>query len=638
VAQKLSPPPAGLRARSLTLIAYAEVGSGLAFALGIVALYAIGMTPWVLLAVGLLVVLVSLSYAEGAAAMPEPGGAATFVRRAVSDPAGFVTGWLLFLDYFVVIALAALFVPHYLGETFEWDAATERPFDAVIGIGVILALAGVRRLPRVRLYPVAVATVALALAVQLVLAVLGFALVASADALTVGTDLGRAPSWSSIALALALAMLAYTGLESVSSFAAETREPGRTVPRSLFVGIGVAVAMNVAIAVIGVSAFPAGPDPEGPDGVAGGLGTDWLKAPLVGIATAVGDELGAGGAALEAVVGITGALILVAAIITAMVGAERLAQSMARYDMLPHAFARPSRGARAPLAGAAAVAVVTSGLLVLADIVGDGERFLAGLYSFGVLIALTAAQAAVVRLRAREPDLERPFRVPLGVTVRGRVVPLPAVVGAVLTLALWVAAVATSEGARVAGPLWLAAGVVVYLLSRRAGGETLLGRAEPPEPDLVPSPHGEPRRILVPLKPGDIGLEVLATALRLAEESGGSVRVVHVLKVPMAQPLDADLGAAEQAALEAIEEARQTGAEQGVPVEGLVVRARSRSEAIVAEAARAQADLIMMGSSPRWRTQSRFFSPLVDEVLRSADCEVMVVTYPEGVLEQAGGA
>ncbi len=637
MAQKLTPPGPGLRARSLALIAYGEVGSALAFALGIVALYAVGLTPWVLLAVGLLVLVVSLSYAEGAAAMPEPGGAATFVRRAFSDPAGFVTGWLLFLDYFVVIALAALFVPHYLGSALGWEAARDRPWDALIGIAVILAIAGVRRLRKVRLYKVAVAMVAAALVVQVAIAAIGFATVVSADALSLGTDLGTAPSWSSIALALALATLAYTGIESVSSYAAEVREPGRTLPRSLFVGIGVAVAINVAVAVVGVSAFPAEPDSSAPDGVASALGTEWLKAPLVGIASAVGDEIGAR-EALEVVAGVTGALILLAAVITAMVGAERLAQSMARYDMLPHAFARPARGARPPLAGAVAVAAVASGLIVLAVTAGDGERFLAGLYSFGVLIALTAAQAAVVRLRAREPGLQRPFRVPLAVSVRGKEIPLPAVVGAVLTLALWVAAVATSEGARIAGPVWLAVGIAVYLLSRRAGGETLLGRATPPEPDLVPSAEPGFRRILVPVKPGDIGREVLATALRLAKQSGGSVRVINVLKVPMAQPLGADLGGAEQDGLDVVEEARETGADQGVGVDGVVVRARSRSEAIVAEAQEIGADLVMMGSSPRWRSQSRFFSPLVDEVLRAAPCEVMVVTYPEGVLEEAGGA
>lgn len=630
-------PGRGPRARSLALIAYGEVGSSLVFALGIVALYAVGLTPWVLLAVGALVLVVSLSYAEGAAAMPEPGGAATFVRRAFSDPAGFVTGWLLFLDYFVVIALAALFVPHYLGAALEWDSARDRPWDAIIAVGVIVAIAAVRRLRRVRLYKVAVGMVAAALVVQVAVAIIGFAVVTSVNALREGTDLGTAPSWSSIALALALATLAYTGIESVSSYAAEARAPGRTLPRSLFVGIGIAVAMNVAVAVVGVSAFPAHPDPGAPDGVANGLGTTWLKAPLVGIASVLDDEIG-GGDSLEMIVGITGALILVAAIITAMVGSERLAESMARYDMLPHAFARPARGARTPFAGAVAVAAIASGLIVLATTAGNGERFLAGLYSFGVLIALTAAQLAVLRLRRREPDLERPFRVPLTVVVRGVEVPLPAVVGALLTAALWVAAVATSQGARIAGPVWLACGVGVYLWSRRAAGETVLGRATPPEPDLVPTPEGEHRRILVPVKPGDIGREVLATAMRLAKESGGSVRAIHVLKIPMSQELEVDLGDADSEPLAVVQEARDAGRDEGVIVNGLVLRARSRSEAIVHEAEAIGADLIMMGSSPRWRAQSRFFSPLVDQVLRTAPCEVMVVTYPEGVLEETVGA
>ncbi len=123
-----------LRARSLALVAYGEIGSSLIFALGIVAIYAVGATPWVLLAVGLLVLVVTLAYAEGAASMPEAGGAATFVRRAFSDLAGFVTGWVLFLDYLVVIALAALFVPTYLGTALGYDGLAEQPWDAIVGI------------------------------------------------------------------------------------------------------------------------------------------------------------------------------------------------------------------------------------------------------------------------------------------------------------------------------------------------------------------------------------------------------------------------------------------------------------------------------------------------------------------------
>ena len=148
MARRLTAPARFLRARSLSLVAYGETGSSLVFALGIVAFYALGLTPWVLLAVGILILVVTLSYAEGVAAVPEAGGAATFVRRAFSDPAGFVTGWVLFLDYLVVISLAALFVPHYVGEALGWEKLAERPWDAIAAIAVIVTLAALRRVLR----------------------------------------------------------------------------------------------------------------------------------------------------------------------------------------------------------------------------------------------------------------------------------------------------------------------------------------------------------------------------------------------------------------------------------------------------------------------------------------------------------
>jgi nucleotide-binding universal stress UspA family protein len=212
------------------------------------------------------------------------------------------------------------------------------------------------------------------------------------------------------------------------------------------------------------------------------------------------------------------------------------------------------------------------------------------------------------------------------------------VLGAALTFALWVASLFTHGAASIAGPVWLALGGVVYLLSRRAGGESLFGRATPPVPDLVPYEPNVHHRILVPLKMGEIGEEVLATAIRYAEENGAEVHVVHVLRVPMSMPLDGALDEKEAGALADIADAREIAQEHGVEVEARVVRARSISEAIVAEAAATGAGLIILGSAPRWRTQSRFFSPTVDEVLRRAPCEVMVVTFPDGVLAEPEGA
>src|ERR671934_2503039 len=120
-----------LDAPALASVAYGEIASSIYFALGVIALHALGFTPLVLLAAGLLFLLVSLSYAEAASALPETGGAATFVRRALNDLAGFMTGWALFLDYLIVMALSALFLPHYLAGALQVDALARSPWDVI---------------------------------------------------------------------------------------------------------------------------------------------------------------------------------------------------------------------------------------------------------------------------------------------------------------------------------------------------------------------------------------------------------------------------------------------------------------------------------------------------------------------------
>jgi basic amino acid/polyamine antiporter, APA family len=254
-------------------------------------------------------------------------------------------------------------------------------------------------------------------------------------------------------------------------------------------------------------------------------------------------------------------------------------------------------------------------------------------YSFGVLFAFTAAQVAVIRLRATEPGLERPFRAPLDVPIKGVAVPLPALIGAPATFAVWIIALATHHGALAAGSAWLVLGLVIYALTRGSRHESLLGRATPGAADLVPEAEGNYDMILVPLKLGPIGEEVFATALRLAEENGARVRAIHVVSVPLSLPMDAAMEDEEERAAASIADAKLLAAEHGVTVDGRILRARAIGEAIVAEAGDSGADLIVLGSSPRWRRQSRFFSPTVDYVLRHAGPEVMVVAYPEGVLE-----
>src|SRR6266404_5503584 len=624
MARKLPRLQRALDAPTLASVAYGEIASSIYFALGIIALHALGLTPAVLGVVGLLFVIVALSYAEGTAAIRETGGAATFVRVAFNDFAGFLTGWVLFLDYLIVIALSALFFGHYLGIAIGMHGLAHHPGDVITGCVVIGVIALSRLTRRTRLYTVGIIVPLVDLVTQVLLVVLGFAILFSGSALAHGTSLGKSPSWHEIAFALPLAMLAYTGLETVANYAEEARRPGRDLPRSLFSAIGVVVVLYVLIALVALSAFPA-------EHGRTALGTTWLRAPIMGVVWALQQHVAHWfGVVLRVYVGLTGALILLAAATTSVSGFGRLAYSLGEHGQLPRAFGQLNR--RTVVAPAAVVAAtgISAGVLIGTSFLKHEVTFLASLFSFGVLLAFTAAQLAVIRLRMTRPDLRRPFRVPLG--VRG--IPVPSVIGALATAAVFVVAMVTHRGARYGGPAWLVAGVVVYLFVRRRRGAGLLEHVVAADEQVLPdaAPFS---KILVPMKLGEIGEEMVATAVKLAQEKQATVEALFVIKVPLAEPLDAPLYDLEEQAAASLAEAAALGADHDVQVVGKAVRARSIGEAIVDAATESGVDLIVLGSSPRWRRQSRFFSPTVDYVLRNASAEVLVVAFPQGVLEEA---
>jgi APA family basic amino acid/polyamine antiporter len=603
-----------LDAPSLFAVAYDEIGSSLYFALGIVAASALGFTPLVLLASGLLFLVVSLSYAEGTTAIPETGGAATFVRRAFND--------------LIVVALSALFLPHYLSWALGAPSLRHGPWDVVVAAGVIGGIAVLRLLRHSRLHSGALVIAGLDLLIQGLLVVLGFTFLFSGHVLTSGFHLASGQSWHDLAYGLPLAMLAYTGLETVANLAEETREPGLTLPRSLFSSIGLVVVVTVLIAIVGVTAYPA-------TGGVSALGDEWLKAPLVGIVVALHAHLAAGVVdVVRVAVGLSGVLILVAAATTSMSGCTRLLHSMGGHGQLPRVFGRLDRRTLVSREAIVLTAAVAIGIVSLTGWLARNETsFLASTYSFGVLLAFTAAQLAVIRLRMREPTLERPYRARPDVRVGGVLLPLPALIGAPLTFAVWILAMVTHVGARYAGPAWLLGGIVVYLAVRRSEERGLL---EDVDPITKLPPGAEFQRVLVPMKLGDIGEEMVATAVAIAKERGASIEALFVVRVPRAFPLDGPLpeDVADRADRSRAE-ARALGEDNGVVVATETVRARSIGHAIVEEAERRNVDLIVLGSSPRWRRQSRFFSPTVDHVLRYAPCEVLVVAFPEGVFEDA---
>ena len=221
-------------------------------------------------------------------------------------------------------------------------------------------------------------------------------------------------------------MLAFTGLETVANLAEEARRPGVDLPRSVFGAIATVVTIYVAIAVVALSAFP-GPDTE--------LGSTWIRAPLLGVADSIRAELPFWlGNPLRFYVGVTGALILLAAVTTSISGFSRLAYSLGEHGQLPRSFGRLSRRAHVSPLAIVSAALISSAIVIATAFFRRDVQFLASLFSFGVLLAFTAAQLAVIKLRIDEPDLPRPYRAPFNVRIRGVEIPLPAIVGSVADL------------------------------------------------------------------------------------------------------------------------------------------------------------------------------------------------------------
>src|ERR1700758_2657720 len=98
--------------------AYGNVGSSIYYALGLVASYALGLTPVVFLITGGIFYLTAATYAEATAMFPEAGGSSSFARHAFNEFWSFFAAWGQMLNYIITAAISAFFVPHHIGGRF----------------------------------------------------------------------------------------------------------------------------------------------------------------------------------------------------------------------------------------------------------------------------------------------------------------------------------------------------------------------------------------------------------------------------------------------------------------------------------------------------------------------------------------
>jgi basic amino acid/polyamine antiporter, APA family len=605
---------------ALFATAYGNVGSSIYYALGLVAGIALGLTPLVFLISGLIFAATAATYAEGTVRYPEAGGSSSFARHAFNELVSFGAAWAQMLNYVITIAISAFFVPHYL--SIFWDPLRENPWDIVGGVVVVVVLVllnivGIREAARLNIFLAIVD-----FATQLLLVVVGFALIFDPDIVfSANLHWGVAPTWSQFLLAIPIAMIAYTGIETVSNLAEEARDPPRDIPRSIKWVAGAVFAIYLTLPMIALSALPVRQTEDGGYETLLGLPPEeggYENDPVLGLV----ENLGLHGVVLDAAriyVGILAATILFIATNAGVIGASRITYAMASYRQLPEIFRRLHPTFKTPWLAL----VVFAGIVSILVLLPGQTDFLGDMYAFGAMLSFTIAHVAVIALRIRSRDDAEAFKVRPSLRFRGIDWPLFAVVGGLGTAAAWVVVVIEKAEARWAGLGWLAVGLAIYLVYRRyvlhvSATETL--RA----PVIIgPAIALEYRNILVPVKPGRPSEAAIDLASRLATDRGASIAAVSVVVVPLELPLDTRLEDEEWAAHQALDAAAAIAELYGVPVTERLVRARHAGRAIVDEAISRQSEIIVMGA-PRAEGRRAVFSDTVDFVLKHAPCRVMV--------------
>ncbi len=443
---------------------YGNVGSSIYYALGIVALVALGATPIVLFAAGLLFVCTALTYSEGATMFPEAGGSASFARHGFNEHVGFIAGWALLLSYIVTISISAFTISPYLG--YFWEPLKTDPWlGTLISMGIVVFLMvlnviGVRETAFVN-----IGAALLDVLTQTLLVIIGLVLLLSPGVLVFSVSnlvdnmfgSGNWPTTSNLVFGIALAALAYTGVETVSQMSEETRLPHIRVPRAMILMMFTVLVMFSGISIVALSTMT----PET-------LATEWARDPVAGIANAFpysGLRM-----VFEPLVAVLAATILLIATNAGIMGISRLGFSLGSYGQLPSAFKRVHRRFRTPYMSIIVFCLVAILILVpglfrsdIIEIFAD----LGGLYTFGSLLAFALAHASILALRVKRPDEKRPFKLRANLRIRGRELPITAIIGLVATVAIWLVIIVQQDYSRWVGLGWMAFGLVAYWYLQR---------------------------------------------------------------------------------------------------------------------------------------------------------------------------
>ncbi len=595
--------------------AYGNVSSSIYYALGLVAILALGMTPVVFVIAGAIFYFTATTYIEATTMYPEAGGSSSFARHAFNELVSFLAAWGQLLTYVITAAISAYFVPKYLSVV--WAPLSEHPWDVLAGIAVVLLLCVVNIFGAQESARLNTVLSLVDLATQALLVCIGVVLVLSPSTLTANVDFGTFPTTANFLFAIPIAMVAYTGIETLSNLAEEAREQETTIPRATNRVVLAVFGIYAVLPAVALSAMP----------VENGqteLATTYADNPMLGIVEHMG--LGVLTGPMSVYVGLLAATILLAAANAGLIGVSRLSYSMGQYRQLPRVVSKLHHRYKTPYIAIA----IFGGIACLTMIPGQAE-FLARVYAFGALLSFTLAHISLIRLRQKYPDAARPWTSPLNLRLGGVKVPLLAVVGGLATATFWCIVVARDTPTLVFGLGWMVIGQITYLFYRRHQGLSMVETSKLVMPKKIVEHDMEYDSILVVLEDGEYSPHAVATAVKMASRRKRGVHVLATITVPQNAPIDAALPAAEARAATAVERARVAGGRR-VTGHWIKVRAGESGRRIVEEASVIHARAIVMALKPA--RGDALFSPAVQRILSDRPCRVVITTEPPSPVQR----
>jgi len=631
-------------------IGYGNVGSSIYYALGIVAAYALGATPIALALAGIIFIFTAMTYAEGVSMVPTAGGSVAFARRAFNDLFSFVAGWALALNYIVTTAISTVAATFYLSHF--WPALKEQPTLAALGgivmtvLLMVLNIRGVRETARVN-----IAFAVIDLATQGLLVILGITLILGGwRNLLAYPKMGPQywPDTRQLIFAVAIAMVAYVGLESAAQMAEETKAPTRTVPRALLWSVVTVIFMFAALPIVALCAMPPME-----------LVSEWGNDPVAGIASKLPDWQFASGAVHARVnlshlmmpwVAILAFTILAIAANAGILAGSRITYNMAHHRQVFRGFSYVHPKYKTPsvailVISGVAVAIIAAGMRAQDLLLKLGD-----LYVFSSMMAFSMAHLSVWVLRVKEPDTHRPFWAWPTVRIAGRPISVTATLGFLACAAIW-AWMAVSEEhvfGRNIGLAWLAIGLLFYVWYRRRQGLDLVRTAVTedvsPLVTLFPAPRRkdmtrEIRHILIPVHSPEYADRMTRIACDLASLYVADITAVYAIEVPRSLPVEAELSEESRHAEEVLEVAAHIAdTVYDVSVATVTLQTRSAGVAIVEYAAGRSTDLILLGvqrGSPSTR-DALIFGTTADYIARHAPCAVWTIRYSGEPSAQTG--